>query len=306
MTRYAIPGRINLLIAACVIILAAALLWSASRLDLVWSIPLGIVFSFVLLTNYALIHEAAHEMLHGNAGVNWLAGMVLSWLFPSSFTVLRITHIVHHCCNRTDHEMFDGYYSGDIRTFKFIQWYGILLGLWWPFIPIGNLILAAVPGLLHSRPFRQARCTSIAFDDFNTADLWKVRLEVALAIAFWVSLFHLLELRWQTLAVFYAFFAFNWSTRQYVTHAFTVRDVRDGALNLQVSRPMAWILLQGHWDLVHHQHPHVPWVYLRKLGVHSQTPVSYWRQYLKLWKGPRLFTGPGPAILPRQDYRVME
>jgi len=306
MTRYAIPGRINLLIAACVIILAAALLWSASRLDLVWSIPLGIVFSFVLLTNYALIHEAAHEMLHGNAGVNWLAGMVLSWLFPSSFTVLRITHIVHHCCNRTDHEMFDGYYSRDIRTFKFIQWYGILLGLWWPFIPIGNLILASVPGLLHSRPFRQARCTSIAFDDFNTADLWKVRLEVALAIVFWVSLFHLLELRWQTLAVFYAFFAFNWSTRQYVTHAFTVRDVRDGALNLQVSRPMAWILLQGHWDLVHHQHPHVPWVYLRELGVHSQTPVSYWRQYLKLWKGPRLFTGPGPAILPRQDYRVME
>lgn len=306
MSAYHIPGRINLFIASGVVLLAAGLIWSASRLDLIWSIPLGIVFSFVLLTNYALIHEAAHDMLHSKPGVNWFAGMVLSWLFPSSFTVLRVTHIVHHCCNRTDHEMFDGYYARDIRTFKFVQWYGILLGLWWPFIPIGNLILAAVPGLLHSRPFRQARCTSIVFDDFNASTLWKVRLEVALAIVFWVSLFYLLEIRWQSLAVLYAFFAFNWSTRQYVTHAFTVRDVRDGALNLKVSRPMAWILLQGHWDLVHHQHPHVPWIYLPELGGLSKTPVSYWRQYLKLWKGPRLNTDPGPAILPREDYRVME
>ena len=306
MRAYSIPGSINLLIAAAVFIVATGLLWTASRLDLLWSVPLGILFSFVLLTNYALIHEAAHDMLHSNAGLNWFVGMVLSWLFPSSFTVLRVTHIVHHCCNRTDHEMFDGYYSRDIRTFKFVQWYGILLGLWWPFIPLGNLMLAAVPGLLYSRPFRQARCTSIVFDDFNSATLWRVRLEVALAIAFWLSLFHLLDIRWQTLAIFYALYAFNWSTRQYVTHAFTVRDVRDGALNLQVSRPMAWILLQGHWDLVHHQHPHVPWIHLPELGLHSAPPVSYWRQYLKLWKGPRLYTGPGPAILPRQDYRVME
>jgi hypothetical protein len=202
--------------------------------------------------------------------------------------------------------MFDGYYSGDIRIFKFVQWYGILLGLWWPFIPIGNLLLAAVPGLLYSRPFRQARCTSIVFDDFNAATLWRVRLEVALAIMFWISLFYLLELRWQTLAVFYAFFAVNWSTRQYVTHAFTVRDVRHGALNLKVSRPMAGILLQGHWDLVHHQHPHVPWMHLPKLAARSKPPVSYWRQYLRLWKGPRLFTGPGPAILPKQEYRMIE
>ena len=106
--------------------------------------------------------------------------------------------------------------------------------------------------------------------------------------------------------MFYAFFAFNWSTRQYVTHAFTVREVRDGALNLKVSRPLGWILLQGQWDLVHHQHPHVPWIHLQKLATDSQAPVSYVRQYLKLWKGPRLNTVPGPAILPKEDYRVME
>ena len=306
MKTFAIPDRVNLLIASGVVIVATGLLWLASSLELLWSVPLGIVFSFVLLTNYALIHEAAHDMLHSNPAINRFSGMVLSWLFPSSFTVIRVTHIVHHCCNRTDHEMFDGYYSGDIRTFKFVQWYGILLGLWWPFIPVGNLILAAVPGLLHSRPFRQARCTSIVFDDFDADVLRNVRLEVILAVLFWIGLFHLLGIRWETLAVFYAFFAFNWSTRQYVTHAFTARDVRDGALNLKVSWPMAWVLLQGHWDLVHHQHPHVPWIYLNKLGASSKAPVSYLRQYLKLWKGPRLYTGPGPAILPREDYRVME
>ncbi|MDH3762398.1 MAG: fatty acid desaturase [Gammaproteobacteria bacterium] len=306
MTHYAIPDRLNLLIAGAVVITASALAGLASQLSLLWSIPLGILFSFVLLTNYALIHEAAHDMLHSRARINWFVGMLLSWFFPSSFTVLKTAHIVHHRCNRTDHEMFDGYYAGDIRSLKFVQWYGIMLGLWWPLIPLGNLILALIPGLLGTPPFRKARCTSIVFDDFDQATLWKVRLEVALAIVFWVSLYHLLDLRWQTLAVFYAFFAFNWSTRQYVTHAFTPRDVRDGALNLKVSRPLSWILLQGQWDLVHHQHPHASWIHLQKLAAFSKPPISYWRQYLKLWKGPRLYTEPGPAILPKQDYLVMD
>ena len=106
--------------------------------------------------------------------------------------------------------------------------------------------------------------------------------------------------------IFYAFFAFNWSTRQYVTHAFTVRDVKNGALNLSVSRPMAWILLQGQWDLVHHQHPHVSWMYLPLLGRSSKKPVSYLKQYLKLWGGPKPCTERGPEILPQEVYKVME
>lgn len=306
MTNQKIPSRINLLIAAGVFLAAISLLWAASRLELVWSIPIGIVFSFVLLTNYALMHEATHDVLHSNSKINWLVGMVMSWFFPMSLTVFKVSHVVHHCCNRTDHEMFDCYYAGDFKTIKYIQWYGLLLGLWWPLIPIGNLLLAIHPGLLRTKPFRRARSTSVVFDDYDENLTWKLRFEVLMALIFWFCVINLLSIRWETLAIFYAFFAFNWSTRQYVTHAFTTRDVKNGALNLTVSKPMSWILLQGQWDLVHHQHPHISWIHLTHLGKQSKRPVSYLKQYFRLWKGPVPCTEPGPDILPQNVYEVMQ
>ncbi len=301
-----IPGRTNLVIAAAVLLGAIGLLLVASSLDLIWSVPLGIIFSFILLTNYALMHEATHDVLHANSKLNWLVGMVLSWLFPMSFTVFKVSHVVHHCCNRTDHEMFDCYYEGDFKLIKYIQWYGLLLGLWWPLIPIGNLLLAMHPGILRTKPFRNARSTAVVFDPYDLKLTWLLRFEILLGILFWFGLIYFLSIRWETLFLFYAFFAFNWSTRQYITHAFTIRDVKNGALNLSVSRPMSWILLQGQWDLVHHQHPHVSWVNLARLGERSKKPVSYFRQYLRLWKGPRLCNEAAPDILAKKDYQVMQ
>lgn len=305
MPAQRIPDRLNLLIVTGVVLVAIGLLWLGSRLEWIWMLPLGVVFSFLMLTNYALIHEACHDILHSNARVNHLLGMVVSWFFPISFTVLRVTHIVHHCCNRTDHEMFDYYYKGDNRLIKYVQWYGLLFGLWWPLIPVGTLLIAVMPSLLHSPPFKQARSTAVLFDDFGKSDIWRIRLEIALGILFWVTLYQLLSLRWETLLIFYLCFSFNWSTRQYVTHAFTKRSVRDGALNLKVSRPMGWLLLNGHWDLVHHRHPHIPWLYLSDLGQQSEAPVSYWQQYLRLWRGPRLSPEPGPEMLAKKTYEVM-
>jgi len=284
---------------------AVGLLLLGSRIDTVWSLPLGIIFSFVLLTNYALMHEAAHGVLHHEPRYNWLFGMILSWLFPMSFTVFRVSHVVHHCCNRTDHEMFDCYYENDFKLVKYVQWYGLLLGLWWPLIPIGNLLLAIHPGILRTRPFRSARSTSVVFNSYDSHLTRLLRFEVVLALLFWFSIISMLSLRWETILIFYICFAFNWSTRQYVTHAFTIRDVKNGALNLSVSRPMSWILLQGQWDLVHHQHPHMSWIHLPALGENSEKPVSYLRQYINLWKGPRLCSETGPPMLPQQEYQVM-
>lgn len=284
---------------------AMGLLWLASKTGVIAVVFLGIIYSFVLLMNYALIHEAAHDLLHSNARINYLLGTMLGWFFPISFTVLKVTHIVHHCCNRTDHEMFDCYYQGDNLIIKTIQWYGLLLGLWWPLIPVGTLLLMLAPRLLVSAPFRKARSTAVLFDDFGRREIWRIRWEVIGGILFWAALYNMLQLSWIVLFFFYICFAFNWSTRQYVTHAFTPRNVRDGALNLKVSKLMGWLLLNGHWDLVHHQNPHISWYYLESLGEHSQKPVSYWGQYIRMWKGPLLCNEKGPEILPKAVYQSM-
>jgi fatty acid desaturase len=180
---------------------------------------------------------------------------------------------------------------------KLGQWYSLLSGLFWPVIPVGTVLLATFPSVLRTKPFRRARTTAVLFDDFEKNGIARIRVEVAAMLAFWVLLFWALDLRWQNVLLMYACFAFNWSTRQYVTHAFTQRDVVNGALNLKVSRPMSWLLLHGNWDLVHHQKPWLPWTELREHGRASAPPVSYWRQYLRMWAGPRPTSQPSPARL---------
>lgn len=300
-----IPTRLNLSVAMVIVLGVIGLLWLASRLPLVWAFPIGVIVSFMLLSNYALMHEATHDMLHPNPVVNDRFGMVLGWLFPLSFTVLKVTHTVHHCCNRTDHEMFDCFYPDDNRLVKYIQWYGLMFGLWWYLIPVGCLLLAVMPSWLHSPPFKQARTTEVLFDDFGKVEIRRLRLETVLGIVFWIILFVVLQLRWEAVLIAYAMFAFNWSTRQYVTHAFTPRNVRDGALNLRVSRPMGWLLLHGNWDRVHHQHPHLSWIHLPAIGRAEGYDTGYWHHYRRLWAGPCPCREPGPAILPRTIYREM-
>lgn len=292
-----IHQRLNIALVAGVMTTAIALLWLGSRVSLAWALPIGVLFSFVLLTNYALIHEGTHDNLHPDARWNRWLGVLAGFLFPVPFSMIRVTHTVHHCCNRTDHEMFDLYYPGDSMFLKLGQWYGLLCGFFWPWIPVGMVLLATFPGVLRTAPFRRARTTAVLFDDFERNGIARIRVEVVLLVLFWALLAWALELRWQNVLVMYACFAFNWSTRQYVTHAFTPREVVNGALNLKVGPVMAWLLLHGNWDLVHHQKPWLPWTALREHGRTSIPPVSYLRQYLRMWRGPRLTSDPSPPRL---------
>jgi len=292
-----VRNRVNVAIVCSVQAIAIALLWLGARLSGWPLLGVGVVFSMLLLTNYALIHEATHDNLNSDPRWNRRLGALAGFLFPIPFSMIKVTHTVHHCCNRTDHEMFDLYYPGDNMVLKLGQWYGLLCGFFWPWIPVGMVILALFPALLRTAPFRNARTTAVLFDDFEAHGLWRIRAEMAAMLIYWIALFQWLELQWPQLLLMYACFAFNWSTRQYVTHAFTPRDVVNGALNLQVSRPMAWLLLYGNWDLVHHQRPWLPWTELAAAGRTSAPPVSFWRQYLRMWAGPVPAAEPSPQRL---------
>jgi fatty acid desaturase len=288
------PQKLNTALSAGVVFLGLGILWFSSRSGVIGNVALGVVYSFLLLTNYALMHEAAHRYLHGNKKINRGLGTLLSWLFPMSFTLFTLTHIMHHRTNRTRHEMFDYYDPDDNKLKKYGMWYAILTGVYWIVIPLGSLLWALAPKLFQTKPFKNAPITAVLFREFDKDSVAAIRWECTLGIVFWIMAWIALDLRWSAVLIAYACFAFNWSTRQYVSHAFTPREVREGAHNLKVGKFMGCVLLNGQWELVHHQYPALPWIYLGEYGKSSTPPISYWRQYLRLWKGPQ----PNPQSAP--------
>lgn len=300
-----IPNRLNTILVFLVASLSVALLWLGSHVTQWYAVlAVGVVFSYVMLTDYALLHESAHGNLHSNSLTNRVLGTIAGFLFPCPYSLIRAAHQGHHLRNRTDYEMFDLYYPTDSRLIRYVQWYGILCGFFWPWIPIGAVLFAVCPIALRHKWFRQARSSNYILGDIRTAETRSIRFEVLLTVLFFAALFWLLELRWQNTLFLYACFAFNWSTRQYVGHAFTKRDVIDGAWNLKHNRLMSFLLLHSEWDLNHHRHPEVSWIYLPRFDSPAEAERSYWRQYLRLWSGPRLATEPAPESLQEMPLSI--
>jgi fatty acid desaturase len=293
-----IPNRLNVVLVALVFSLAVGLLWLGSWVE-EWYLVLGVgvLYSYVLLTNYALLHEATHNNLHSRPGVNRWLGVVTGMFFPVPFSLVHITHQGHHLRNRTDAEMFDLYYPTDNRLVKYARWYSILCGLFWPVIPLGAVLFAVCPGVLRARIWRRDRSATFILNDIRSSEVRAIRGELALIVAFFAGVFWLLELSWINTLVLYGCFAVNWSTRQYVGHAFTRRDVVEGAWNLRHNRLMTWVLLHGEWDLNHHRNPHVSWYYLPRLSAKGEPRRGYFRQYWRMWLGPRPATEPAPESL---------
>jgi fatty acid desaturase len=295
-----IPDRLNLLLVALVFSGGIFLLWLGSQASAWYTILLvGVVFSYVMLTNYALLHEAAHGNLHSSARINYLLGVITGLLFPIPFRLMRTTHQNHHNHNRTDHEMFDLYYASDNRLLKWLQWYCLLCGLFWPLVPLGAVLCAVFPGLLRWRLLKDPARGMAIVANLERSAAWAIRGELLLIVAFFTALFWLFDLYWQNTLVLYACFSFNWSTRQYVGHAFSPRDVVDGAWNLRQFSWMSWLLLHGEWDLNHHRRPEVSWYYLPRLSAPDEPRMSYWTQYWRQWLGPRPSLEPAPR--PRRS-----
>jgi fatty acid desaturase len=292
----AIPTRLNLALVLLVSLMLAGLLLLASRVDGWWVAVIAVIFSCVFVTNFALMHEASHRVLHPRQSINDALGTLTGIWFPTSATLMRVTHEVHHRCNRTDHEMFDYYYPEDRRLLRVANWYAILLGGFYLIIPPGALIVGFARPLLLTKPFRQARNAAILYDDFTPTSLRRVRWEALLVLAVWGSAFASGLLSWAPTLLLYAAAAINWGSRQYVSHAWSPRRIMDGAHNLATNRLHQAMLLNGNWDLVHHLYPTASWIHLAALGATSKPAIPYVRQWLSQWGGPRLATEPDPRV----------
>ena len=292
-----VPDSLNLLLSLAVFGCAIGLICAASYVhNWLAVLAIGIVFSYVLLTNYALLHEATHGNLQLTPRRNYWLGFLTGCLFPMPFSMICLTHQGHHLYNRTDSEMFDLYYPHDNRVIKYIRWYGILLGLFWPLIPLGAVLFSLSPRPLREKIFGQPQSTSYMFSNVKRTSIWSVRVEFLAIVLLFTGLHWLLHLHWTHTLVLYACFSINWSTRQYVGHAFSKRDIIDGAWNLRHNPLMSFVLLHGEYDKTHHRRPDVSWIYLPKLTPADDERPSYFKHYWRQWLGPRPNLEPAPVV----------
>ncbi|HSH74611.1 MAG TPA: fatty acid desaturase [Longimicrobiales bacterium] len=298
-----IPSRLNLLVMTASLIASGALLWTASHASH-WGVVVAaaVGFSLVNNTNFSLLHEAVHGMLHERRWVNESAGRLLAGMFPTSFSIQRASHFGHHRRNRTDLEMYDYYLPHQSRWLKTYWIYCLLTGFYWAIIPVACVVYLLNPWAFGSRWFVNGPARWWGFESFvedinrqPRARVWLELVGTALVqLTLWLTL-DLTLVGW--LACYWAF-GLNWSSLQYVDHAWSERDVREGAWNLKVSPLGRLFFLNYHFHLVHHRAPNIPWLYLPRFVRPEDPNPSFWKIYFSLWGGARPAPpGPGPEPL---------
>lgn len=283
---------INYAILACSVIATAALLWSASHLSFGYSIIAIWLFSLVNNTPFALMHEAVHGIAAKSPRLNYWLGLIAGWTFPTSFLMQRTAHIGHHQRNRTDDELYDYYLPHQSKIVRNIWLYaGNLFGLYWWSVAFSNVVLLLVPWAYRSGFFVRKVAPSLGFGPY-VADLVKmpllqIWLEIAAAFSYQAAIFYLLDLNAVQTFLCYGAFALHWSVLQYADHAWSARDTRSGAWDLQVLPPSRWIALNYHLHRAHHRFPMVPWYQLPEYAESIDLQPSFWRIYFSLWRGVR-------------------
>lgn len=303
---FPIPGRLNLFLLAAASAASAGLLSLASRTDGIAALlACAIAFSFTANTLFSLLHESVHGMFSRHRGVNEWAGRLAAAWFPTGLALQRAYHLTHHRNNRSRLEQFDALHEGDVVWLKYAQWYAILTGVYWAIAVLGSLLYLVAPGTLRAGVLRDkdskvAEQTSSRayFAALDELDPWRARLEILLSVALQAAMFWALELTLAGWLACYAAFALSWSSLQYVDHAFSPFDNREGAWNLRVGPIGRWFFLNYHSHLAHHRHSQVPWIHLDSLVVPGEPRPAFFRVLLEAWRGPRR-----PETFPRLDER---
>jgi len=276
-------------------------------------IAIMFLFSFVANTTFSLLHEAVHANFHSNKKVNYIGGVILAAFFPTGFSFQKICHLNHHRQNRTDYEMFEAYHEKDNKFLKSFMLYSILTGAYWICPPLGALWFLISPNTLLNSKVRNnyevgrmgAAGMLRNFEGLSKSEVNKMRIEILVALMIQVSIFYFFNLSFLTWILCYGAFAINWSTLQYVDHAYTPRDVRHGAWNIKVSKFAQAMFLNYHHHLAHHQHPHVPWIHLAKFVNFSEPRPSFWKIYLRMWKGVEKTEVDAPKVVDPELERLI-
>jgi fatty acid desaturase len=289
---FPIPARLNLLIMAVQLAILPTLLWLAGKVESWLELALlASAYGITMNSGYALLHEAEHNLFHPDFKVNQVGGVLLALFFPAPFHLIRQGHLGHHMRNRSDDEAFDFYFEGENPIWKYLQFYGILTGLFWIVIVLGNPLALIKPSLLEPKYASFDRPTAAFLASLNPKFQWLIRMEALLVFLLHGSLVWLGNIPlWNYAAVLFGF-GFSWSAMQYVHHFGTVRDVQKGARNLRTFSWLDALWLNHNWHLNHHINPTVPWIHLPRLYAGEEFERgSLLQAYLRMWRGPRWTT----------------
>lgn len=287
------PGTLNLLLLATMSAVNAGCLYAASHNEGLLPIFAALIFSYSNHTMYALLHEAVHGAFHSSRLLNDWAGRWSSAFFPTSYRLQRAFHLTHHRNNRTPSEQWDYLRPEDNRRLKLAQWYSILTGLYWCFVPAASLLYLFFPGFLKLGALRQSGLAAQTSSDEYLASLDKVeaggaRWDVLFSLGFQAALVSLLGLTLKGWLLCYLAFAFNWSSLQYADHAFSPLDLHNGAWNLRAHPLVQRVLLNYPLHRAHHQHPTASWVELPSLvDPHEEPQPTFLQNWLRMWRGPQ-------------------
>jgi fatty acid desaturase len=289
---YPIPEKLNVAIFLAVLLVTWGLLWAGSHASFSWAVLAAWAFSFFNNTMFSLLHEAVHGIFSRSFLRNELFGVLCAPLFPTSFTLQKIAHLGHHRRNRTDEDLHDYYLPTQSKALRDFQLYcGNLFGLYWFCIPVSNMVYLIVPWLYTSRYFVQGPARYLGFEPYvkEIAEHCKLRIwaECLLAFSYQLLLWKVLDLNWRGWLLCHWAFALHWSALQYVDHAWSPRDIINGAWNLKLSPVFRALALSYHYHLTHHRMPTLPWIHLPKFVDPREFQPTFWAIYFSLWGGTR-------------------
>ncbi len=298
-------GGLNLLIWVFSSILNGYLLWQCAHVDeWYWKLLCALAFSVSNNTQFSLVHESVHRAYSHSKPLNEIGGILASIWHPTALIFQRICHLGHHIRNRTDHEIFDMYYAHDNRPLKFIQFYAIFTGFFWLSIPVACFLYLVFPWYYRLATMKGAWAKSadlaMLVPFVNNPKWLRIRAEILFTLVCQIALFKFLDLNFASWILCYWTYGMNWGALQYADHAWSVRDIRNGAWNLRVLPITRWFFLNYHYHLVHHRFPTLPWHSLPKYVDPKEPQPVFWKIYFEMWKGPRLVTDPPPKAIEKE------
>jgi fatty acid desaturase/membrane-associated phospholipid phosphatase len=297
----------NWIILVCAVAASALFLWSAAHAaSSLWLLAAAVGFGFTGNCIFSLLHEAVHEKFDTTPQRNRWAGHIAAAFFPTALTLQTVLHLTHHRNNRSELERFDYIGPDEAIPLKTGQWFTILTGLYWLSIPLFwifySLVAELVPWkrlVVPGSRFANQTSASEFLESARKLPVWRVRAELGFSLVMQAALFWLLDLTWWSwLACYYAF-GLSWSSLQYVDHAFSRLDRREGAWNLKVSRLTRTLFLNYHDHLEHHRDMECRWQNLPKRIAEPASRISQIEMLYLMWKGPRLL--PGASDTPQRQ-----